>query len=277
MIITGLSGSGKSTAIRALEDLGFFCVDNLPIPLVSQFLYLCTESQVIQGAALVIDVRERAFLEKASEALEALAEAGHNIEICFLDASNQVLIRRYQETRRKHPVPGETLAQSVAAERELLAPLKERSDSVIDSSFLNIYQLKRILSDRYGSPDSTIHVSLSSFGFKHGVPSADFVFDVRFLANPYFVPHLKDKSGQDPEVRDFVLQQPAAQKLLSHLVQFLSFAFHEITAEGRGRVTAAIGCTGGKHRSVAIVEALEGPLSAALSLPISVFHRDYTK
>jgi UPF0042 nucleotide-binding protein len=254
VVITGMSGSGKSTAIRALEDAGFFCIDNLPVLLVPKLTDLAGGG-AIDRLALVIDAREGVFLKEAPRVLDEVRRAGHQLEVLFLDSSDDALIRRFSETRRRHPLaPEGSVEQGLKAEREVLRDLREMADQVIDSSALNVHDLKRMVMGRF-SPEPTTQPSLSllSFGYRYGVPpQADLVFDVRFLPNPYFVPELKGLTGRNAKVAAYVLDRPETQQFIEKIVDLYAFLFPRYQKEGKAYLTIAFGCTGGKHRSVAI-------------------------
>ena len=263
VIITGMSGSGKSTAIRALEDAGFFCIDNLPVLLLPKLTELAGGGQ-FERMALVVDVREGIFLKDAPRVLDEVRRAGHQVDVLFLDASDESLVRRFSETRRRHPLaPTGTVAEGIKAEREELRDLRELADQVIDSSALNVHDLKRMVQARF-SPEPAEGPSLSvmSFGYRHGVPpQADLVFDVRFLPNPYFVPELKGLTGKDPRVAAYVLDREETQQFMEKVVDLCRFLFPRYQKEGKAYLTVALGCTGGKHRSVAIAEELRKRLA----------------
>jgi UPF0042 nucleotide-binding protein len=278
VVITGLSGAGKSYAIKCLEDLGYFCVDNLPTTLIPTFAELCAESsREIQRIALGVDVREGEYLAHLLEILEALRQRGHVPEVLFLEAADEVLVRRYHESRRRHPLAGEgSVAEGIRAERKALAHLREAADRIIDTSGLTVHQLKERLVEIYGRvrDEQRLAVSLVSFGYKHGIPyDADLVFDVRFLPNPHFVPALRAHDGRDAAVAEFVLAAPESRELVSRLQDLIRFLLPLYQREGKAYVAIAIGCTGGRHRSVALVEALGGFL-AGLGFPPAVRHRD---
>ena len=217
VIITGFSGSGKSTAIRALEDLGFFCIDNLPIPLLRQFLFLWEGAAgTVKQVAIGIDVRERMFLDQAVEVIAQLQSEGYSVEICFLESDEDVLLRRFQETRRTHPLGGSDISDGIARERALLRPLRERAQLVIETSHLNIHQLKQMIRTHFGSlARARLQILLMSFGFKFGIPRAtDYLFDVRYLANPFFVEQLRPLTGLDESVLRYVMEQPPTVELM---------------------------------------------------------------
>jgi UPF0042 nucleotide-binding protein len=278
VIITGMSGSGKSTAIRALEDAGFFCIDNLPVLLLPKLTELAGGGQ-IERMALVVDVREGIFLKEAPRVLGEVRRAGHQLEVLFLDSSDDSLIRRFSETRRRHPLaPSGTVADGIAAEREALRDLRELADQVIDSSALNVHDLKRMVQARF-SPEPATGPSLSvmSFGYRHGVPpQADLVLDVRFLPNPYFVPDLKGLTGKNPRVAAYVLEREETQQFLEKVVDLCRFLFPRYQKEGKAYLTVAMGCTGGKHRSVAIAAELTRRLQEEIPR-IQLWDRDIEK
>ncbi|MFL5343894.1 MAG: RNase adapter RapZ [Hyalangium sp.] len=278
VIITGMSGSGKSTAIRALEDAGFFCIDNLPVLLLPKLTELAGSGQ-IERMALVVDVREGIFLKEAPRVLDEVRRAGHQVEVLFLDSSDDSLIRRFSETRRRHPLaPTGTVADGIAAEREELRDLRELADQVIDSSALNVHDLKRMVQARF-SPEPATGPSLSvmSFGYRHGVPpQADLVLDVRFLPNPYFVPELKGLTGKNPKVAAYVLEREETQQFLEKVVDLCRFLFPRYQKEGKAYLTVALGCTGGKHRSVAIAAELTRQLQEEIPR-IQLWDRDIEK
>ncbi len=262
VVISGMSGSGKSTAIRALEDVGFFCIDNLPVLLLPKLTELAGQGQ-FEHLALVVDVREGVFLKEAPRILDEVRRAGHQLEVLFLDSSDESLIRRFSETRRRHPLAlTGSVADGIQAEREALKDLREMADQVIDSSALNVHDLKRMVQSRFSpEPASGPSLSVMSFGFRHGVPSqADLVFDVRFLPNPYFVPDLKGLTGKDPRVSSYVLDRDETQQFVEKVVDLCRFLFPRYQKEGKAYLTVALGCTGGKHRSVAIAEELRNRL-----------------
>ncbi len=259
IVITGMSGSGKSTAIRALEDAGYFCIDNLPVLLLPKLTELIALGGDAHRLALVIDVREGEYLKHAPLMLEEVRRGGHKVEVLFLDSSDDSLIRRFSETRRRHPLaPEGSVAEGIALEREALADLRELADQVIDSSALNVHDLKRLVQARFSTePANAPSISVLSFGYRYGVPpQADLVFDVRFLPNPYFVPEMKGLTGHDPKVAEFVLQRPESQEFLAKLVDLCQFLFPKYQREGKAYLTVALGCTGGKHRSVAMAQEL---------------------
>lgn len=269
VIVTGLSGAGKSTALRALEDIEFYCVDNIPVPLVAQLVeHLANEGR--DKLAIAVDSRQRRNLGAWAGALSKLRAAGHRLEVMFLDASDEVLLRRFSETRRRHPLSGDDLVDGVRRDRELMTEMRPGA-TVIDTSQLNMHQLKAIIQDRYGGTGK-LAVTLISFGFKYGLPlDFNLVFDVRFLPNPYFEPALTHLDGRDPEVSKFVLGADG-QELTRQVESLLRFTLPHFQKEGKLYVTICVGCTGGRHRSVAIVEELRRRLGGEYDMLVR--HRD---
>ena len=281
VILTGVSGSGKTTALRALEDAGFYCIDNLPIVFLEKLLGLSAHTAgEISRIALVVDAREPRFLADAPRAIEEVRQKGNDVQILFLDASDDSLVHRYSETRRRHPMAGETgtVPDGIAAERRALADLEALADEVIDTTSLNVHELKRLVTRRFAAGEGArLGVTLVSFGFRFGIPThADMVLDVRFLPNPFFIPELKPHPGTDPRVAAFVLGQPDAKAFLDRLVDLLGFLLPRYRAEGKSYLTLAVGCTGGKHRSVALAAALAERLEAS-GQPVRLWHRDVDK
>lgn len=281
LIITGLSGAGKSNAMRVFEDLGYFCVDNLPPALLPKFAELCLQSHGgVRRAALAIDVRGGEFFDDLFAALSQLEEMGFEYEIVFLDASDDVLVRRFEETRRKHPLAqlGGVL-EGIQAERQRLQTVKEQAHKIIDTSTLTVRDLRTELLDAYvrGRRADTITVSLVSFGYKYGIPlDADLVFDVRFLPNPHYHESLRPLPGISEEVRQFVLGQDATKEFMTRLTEMMDYLLPQFVAEGKAHLTVAMGCTGGKHRSVVLVDELAAHMLAK-GYRVSVRHRDVGK
>lgn len=278
VIISGLSGSGKSTALRALEDVGFFCVDNLPVALLPKFLELRQGSgSEITKTALVMDVREQSFLSEFPRVFRELQEKGYQLEMLFLDSSDEVLARRFSQTRRQHPFgEGEPVLEAVARERAKLAPLKKLATRVIDTSLFNVHQLRDhvtfLFTKGLESPGMTVHII--SFGFKYGLPyEADLVADVRFLPNPYFVPELKELDGLDEAVIDYVLGCADTRDFLARFTGMLEFLLPRYAKEGKRHLTIAVGCTGGRHRSVVVAAQLMKRLTVRDGY-IKLTHRD---
>ncbi len=261
VIITGLSGAGKSQAIRLLEDAGYFCVDNLPPALVPKFAELCAQSGgKITKVALVMDIRGGEFFGALHDALAYLRYHEWPHEMLFLEATDEILIRRFKETRRRHPLSAEgSIQDGIRQEREALKPLRERADKVIDTSALTPAELKYELQSLFlkGDDAQSCLVRAVSFGYKHGLPlDADFVFDCRFLPNPFYVPELRHLTGLDAAIREFVMKDPHAAEYLALIYKVLVFVLPHCIKEGKAQVVVALGCTGGKHRSVAMVESL---------------------
>lgn len=281
VIVTGMSGAGKSSALKMLEDAGYFCVDNLPVPLISKFAQLALdESESLSKVALGIDIRSGQAFGELLEVLENEKRSGHSYEILFLEASTEVLVKRYKETRRSHPLSGtERVDKGIEKEREKLASLKAHADYIIDTSRLLIRELKAQMDDIFvdNKEFRNFYITVVSFGFKYGIPSdADLVFDVRFLANPYYVPELRAKTGNDREVRDFVMEHEPAGIFLDKLEDMLAFLIPNYIIEGKNQLVVGIGCTGGKHRSVTLANELVGRL-AKLGYGIKAEHRDAAK
>jgi UPF0042 nucleotide-binding protein len=279
VVITGLSGAGKSYAIKCFEDMGFFCVDNLPTTLIPTFADLVARADAPKRGrvALGVDVREGEYLSHFLEALAELRTRGHTVEVLFLEAGEEALVRRYRETRRRHPLaPDGNVLDGIRAERKALSTVREVADRIVDTSALTVHQLKDFLVDAYVAPKARpgLAVSLVSFGFKHGVPiDADLVFDVRFLPNPHFVEGLRPLDGRDARVRAFVMKHAESRELLRRIADFLGFVLPAYQREGKAYLTIALGCTGGRHRSVALVEELR-LLIDALGLTPALVHRD---
>lgn len=262
IVITGMSGAGKSTAIRALEDSGFTCIDNLPAPLLMKVTELGDPTQRL---AFVIDAREGEFLKDAPRAIDEARRAGHDVQVLFLDASDEAIARRFSETRRRHPLSERgTVADGLAKERGLLVELREAAEHVLDTSTMTVHELRRQVMARFGvASSSELAITVMSFGFKYGVPSnADLVLDVRFLPNPFFVPELKAFTGKDPRVSQFVLAQEGVAEFILRVEGLLAFLLPRYQKEGKSYLTVAIGCTGGKHRSVALAQVLAERLRA---------------
>lgn len=261
VVISGLSGSGKSNAIKCFEDQGFFCIDNLPPVLLPKLTELFNQpNQNISRIALGIDIREREFLGEFLKIYEELKTEGYQIELLFFEARDEILVRRFSETRRVHPLGiGKTVLEGITLEREVLSGLRGIADRIIDTSDLNVHQLKEMISLFYfkEGPAKKIQISLVSFGFKHGIPyDAELLFDVRFLPNPNFVNELKNKTGLNQEVLQYISKFPETFSFIERLVQFLDFVIPQYEKEGKSYLTIGIGCTGGKHRSVAIVNMM---------------------
>jgi UPF0042 nucleotide-binding protein len=279
VVITGLSGAGKSYAIKCFEDMGFFCVDNLPTTLIPTFADLITRSShSITRVALGVDVREGEYLTHLIDTLGELRKREHKVEVLFLEAGEEALVRRYRETRRRHPLaPEGNVVEGIRAERKALSTMREVADRIIDTSALTVHQLKDLLIEMYVAPGQRtgLTISLVSFGFKHGVPfDADLVFDVRFLPNPHFVEGLRPLDGRDSRVREFILKHEDSREMLQRLEGFLGFVLPAYQREGKAYLTVAVGCTGGRHRSVVIAEDLGAHFRADGRYFVEVQHRD---
>lgn len=279
VIITGMSGAGKTIAVQSLEDLGFFCVDNLPPVLIPKFAELIEQSQGRIGkVALVIDLRGREFFDSLTESLRYLKENYTlTYEILFLDATDSALVQRYKESRRKHPLaPTEAPLEGIHQERKLLEELKGLATQVIDTSSLKPAQLKERIVSRFTNLETgTISINVISFGFKYGIPiDADLIFDVRFLPNPHYIDHLRPNTGQDPDVYEYVMKWSETQDFLTKLLDMLNFLVPQYKKEGKSQVVIGIGCTGGKHRSVAIAEYLGKVMANGETAAVRVSHRD---
>lgn len=276
-ILTGMSGAGRSTAADALEDVGFFVIDNLPPALIGKVADLASGGERVTRYVLVVDVRSGLFVDALDAALDELRASGAITRIVFLDASDDVLVRRYEATRRRHPLAeGDRLVDGIARERALLEELRGRADVVLDTTDLNVHELRDLVRERIGSgaSDGALLVSVVSFGYKHGVPvDVDLVFDVRFLPNPHWVEALRPLTGSDAEVRGYVLGQPEAGEYLAELERLFRLTLPAYQREGKTYLTIAIGCTGGRHRSVAMAEAVASSLGE-LGYEPTVRHRD---
>lgn len=282
VIITGLSGSGKSTALRALEDIGFFCVDNLPVVLLPRFLKLQSEEfQGIANVAMVMDLRQQSFLEKYERIFKRLKDHGYGIEIIFLDAGDDALRNRFNETRRVHPLSGRgSVLDGILLERNSLAPLKQMAAQVIDTTSINVHQLKDAVQRHFlssAAKGKALVLHVSSFGFRYGVPvDADMVLDVRFLPNPYYVEHLKHYDGHYQSVRDFVLEDERSKVFMEKLIDLMAFLLPLYEKEGKVRFNVALGCTGGRHRSVVVANQL-GSYFIDRNYLVTINHRDIGK
>lgn len=281
ILITGLSGSGKSSAARALEDEGFFVVDNLPLALLTQFLTLIRQgTAVASDVAVVVDARNREFLAEVEPTLSEVRAAGFPLEIYFFDASDEILVRRYSETRRRHPLAAkDTVAEGISLERRQLAFLRSQATAIVDSTQLTVHQLrdKVVKITRGEEGGSPLQVQLLSFGFRYGLPpGSDLVMDVRFIPNPYFIPELQPLTGLDRAVSDYVLAQTSCQDFMQRFRDLLLYLLPQYQREGKSYLTISIGCTGGRHRSVTIVENLR-PFLIGEGVALKVCHRDIEK
>lgn len=281
VIVTGMSGAGKTIALKMLEDIGFYCVDNLPISLVDKFVQLVSEGTSIEKAALGLDIRSGEELGNLDEILENWRRSNVDVQVLFLDANDAVLIKRYKETRRTHPLAGAgRLENGIEKEREKLAFLKREADYIIDTSMLLTRELRKELEKIFlqDARYKNMYVTVLSFGFKYGIPEdADLVFDVRFLPNPYYDEHLRPLTGQVQAVRYYVMQGGTADAFLKKLYDMIDFLLPNYINEGKNQLVIAVGCTGGKHRSVTIARALYEHLEAAGEYGIRIDHRDIDK
>ena len=281
IILSGPSGAGKSTAIKALEDLGFFCVDNLPIILLPKFIELCQGSiEEISKIVVVMDIRERPFLKDYPRIFEELRDRGQKVEIIYLEASDEAILRRFSETRRQHPLAEEgSVLEGIAVEREELADLKQHADQIIDTTDLNVHQLRAVITQYFShvSMEKKMFITFLSFGYKFGVPyNVDIVMDVRFLPNPFFVEGLNYRTGNDQAVIDYVMRSEDTQQFLEKMKDFLDFLLPRYEKEGKTYLTIGIGCTRGKHRSVVITNHLQTIIDRERYI-IRVDHRDLNK
>jgi UPF0042 nucleotide-binding protein len=282
VIVTGVSGAGKSRAINALEDIGFYCVDNMPPTLIPKFADICTQSNSnISRVAIVTDARGGDLFNGLAECLDKLEKQGYPFKILFIDASDETLLRRFKETRRKHPlidIMGGSIEEAIERERELLKPIKERADYIIDTSIISSSQLKERISKIFlSNSNSGLIVQCMSFGFKYGMPTeADLVFDVRCFPNPFYIEEMKNKTGLDGIVKEFIFNSERTQGFISRLFDMIDFLFPFYLEEGKSQLVIAIGCTGGKHRSVAISESLCNHMLEKGRIS-SVNHRDINK
>ncbi len=278
VIITGYSGSGKSTAVSAFEDSGYHCVDNMPVALLPKFLELpSTDPAGIKGLAFVMDLREKGFVNNYRSILDSLRQKGYRFQIIFLEASEAALLRRYSETRRHHPLSGGiSLTDSIRTEKKMLAGLRGEADRIIDTSGYNVHKLRSAILEMAaeGNKKIPLRINIFSFGFKHGPPrDADLVMDVRFLPNPYFEPKLKAFSGEDSSVRDFLFNNAETTRFMDKYLNLLDYLVPLYEKEGKAYLTIAFGCTGGRHRSVAVARAVYDHMQQ-YGHPIGIKHRD---
>lgn len=279
VVVTGMSGSGKRTAMKMLEDVGFYCVDNLPVPLIEKFVELiATPNSEINKVALGLDVRADQPFGDAQRILDKLKENGYLFEILFMDAGDAVILKRYKETRRMHPLsPEGRVEEGVHKEREILQTIKQKADYVIDTSNLLTRELKEEIDHIFVRNEeySSLMVTILSFGFKNGIPAdADLVFDVRFLPNPFYIDELKHKTGNDSEVQDYVMSFPEASIFLDKLTDMLDFLIPNYIKEGKHQLVIGIGCTGGKHRSVTLANELYARMKNHKNYGVKLYHRD---
>jgi RNase adapter protein RapZ len=279
VIITGVSGSGMSSALKSFEDLGYFAIDNLPAQLIPTFVKLCDDSIEIERTAFVVDVRSREFLSLFPRMHEELREKGVHVTVLFLEADDEVLLRRYSETRRPHPLPDQNVLQAIRQERELLSEIRDLADHVIDTSEQTVHTLRDVIKDRFAEKGGAheLNVTISSFGFRHGAPRGlDMVFDVRFLRNPHFIPELRPLTGLDPAVIQYLQSESEVEDTIARFVDLLAYLLPRFQREGKSYLTVGVGCTGGRHRSVMVAEAINKQLNER-SYDSKVIHRDIDK
>jgi UPF0042 nucleotide-binding protein len=278
VVVTGMSGSGKSAALKTFEDLGYYCVDNLPLPLLSPFIDFARQSDNAVLSAIGIDIREPAFAEEFPARYRALKGAGYAIEMLFLDAFDQVLVRRFSETRRPHPLAGGAtpLLDAIRQERVVLNEVRRLADRIVDTTDYSVHDLRQAVERYYTDAASgrPMLITIVSFGYKFGAPyDLDLLFDLRFLPNPHFIEDLKPLTGEDPRVRDYVVAKPASEEFLTRLLDFLVYLLPKYGSEGKSYLTIGFGCTGGKHRSVSVALVVAERLRA-LGHEVNVKHRD---
>lgn len=279
IVVTGLSGAGKTQVVKCLEDLGYFCVDNLPPTLIPKFADACSQSSgKIEKIALVLDIRGRGFFDDINESITYLDTEGYHYSVLFLEAADDILVKRYKESRRKHPLsPEGRIIDGIRIEREKLSDLRERADNIVDTTKLSVWKLRDKISEIYGEEgqiETNIMVTVLSFGFKYGIPvDSDLVLDVRFLPNPYYIPELKKYSGMDKQIRDYVLSFNETKEFNNKLVDLLDFLIPQYKKEGKRQLILSIGCTGGRHRSVSIANRIYEMLNHK-GYNVNVDHRD---
>ena len=279
VIITGMSGAGMTSALRALEDMGYFAVDNLPVQLIPTFVRLSNESAEITRTAFVVDVRSPDFVQQFPGSYQQLKNSGIDLTLIFLEADDEVLLRRYSETRRPHPLSDSSVMEATHHEREMLAEIRALADIIIDTSELTVHTLRDTVKERFAEKGQRheLNVTIVSFGFRHGLPrSLDMLFDVRFLPNPHFVPGLRAYTGRDAPVIDYLKQETEVEETIDRLTDLLVFLLPRFQREGKSYLTIGIGCTGGRHRSVMIAESLHHRLSEQ-GYKTNVTHRDIDK
>jgi UPF0042 nucleotide-binding protein len=278
VVVTGMSGSGRSAALKAFEDIGFYCVDNLPLPLLPAFIDFARRSEEAVWSAIGIDIREKGFAEEFPARYGGLKAAGHGIEMLFLEASDQALVRRYSETRRPHTLAkGETpLLDAIGQERKALAEVRMLADRILETTDYTVHDLRQAIERHYAGGDGgrPMQITVVTFGYKFGTPyDLDLLFDLRFLPNPHFVPELKPLTGEDERIRDYVIAGPGSQDFLKRFLEFLAYLLPRYRSEGKSYLTLGFGCTGGRHRSVSVGLVVAGRLRD-LGYEVIVKHRD---
>jgi UPF0042 nucleotide-binding protein len=279
VIITGVSGSGMSSALKDFEDLGYFAIDNLPVQLIPTFVRLCEETSKIERAAFVIDVRSREFLGRFAAILDELEARGALVTVLFLEADDEVLLRRYSETRRPHPLPDQNVIEAIGQERQLLSEIRDLADFVIDTSEQTVHSLRDAIKDRFAEKTGAkgLQGTVLSFGFRHGLPrSLDMLFDVRFLPNPHFFPELRSFTGCDAPVVNYLQSQPEVEETISKFTDLLAYLLPRFEREGKSYLTVGVGCTGGRHRSVMVAKRI-AEIMAERGYHFNVVHRDIDK
>src|SRR5215470_5652864 len=279
VIITGLSGSGMSSALKAFEDLGYFAVDNLPVQLIPTFVTLCDQSSEIERTAFVIDARSREFLGAFPRIREELSRERVAVTVLFLEADDDLLVRRYSETRRPHPLPDQDVRAAIRHERQLLGEIRDLADVIIDTSEHTVHTLRDVIKDRFAEKSGAhgMSVNIVSFGFRHGLPrEVDMLFDVRFLPNPHFVPELRSLTGRDAKVIEYLASEAEVEDAIRRFTDMLAYLLPRFQREGKSYLTIGVGCTGGRHRSVMVSEALQARLGE-LGFRTTVAHRDIGK
>ncbi len=279
VIITGMSGAGMSSALKVFEDLGYFAIDNLPVQLIPTFVRLCDESIEVNRTAFVVDVRSRDFVKLFPQTRQELLGKAVDVKVIFLEADDEVLTRRYSETRRPHPLPDASVIAATQHEREMLAEIRALANIIIDTSELTVHTLRDVIKERFAEKGDTsdLSVTISSFGFRHGIPrSLDMLFDVRFLPNPHFIPELRAFTGLDKPVVEYLENESEVEEAIKRFTDLLAYLLPRFQREGKSYLTIGVGCTGGRHRSVMIAEALHNRLNA-LGYKTKVMHRDIEK
>jgi UPF0042 nucleotide-binding protein len=280
VLVTGMSGAGKTQAMRALEDMGFFCIDNYPFSMIEDLFshVLMKRIGLFPKVAIAADVRGKEFLQDIEMSLARLKKKNIDCHVVYMDADDATLMNRYKETRRKHPLQDErSITEAIAEERRILSPIREQADRIVDSSNMKVTEFKTLLYELYGNQEAKMTITVASFGFKYGLPlDSDLVFDVRFLPNPYYDPNMRLLTGKDPIVRDYVLQMEETKTFLDSLNGMLSFLVPEYVREGKKQLVISIGCTGGQHRSVAIADAIAKSLNRE-DVGVIVKHRELHK